>query len=299
MRNAIPGKFGDHLRWWRRRRGLSQLELAGVARTSQRHLSFLESGRAAPSQQMVLSLAAALNVSLRQQNAFLALGRLRAGLARGRGWASRSSPRWTTRSPISWPSRSPIPAFVVDRHWNLQRANQRRGPPGRVPARSGARRPRQSGRRPPVACRPAAVRRELGGGRAPLHPRRAGRGDRRWLIRIGRRCWPASSPMKACSSCRAPPPWRRHHGPCCRSTCAKRRIRCSSSRPSRPSARRRTSRSKKSGSRASFRSSRRPHGSSASRRSARRVRPPFAAGHGIAPASVLGTPPPTIPRPTG
>ena len=63
--------FGEHLRWWRKRRGLSQLELAGVAGTSQRHLSFLESGRAAPSQQMVLNLAGALNVSLRQQNAFL------------------------------------------------------------------------------------------------------------------------------------------------------------------------------------------------------------------------------------
>ena len=38
--------FGEHLRWWRRRRGLSQLELAGAAGTSQRHVSFLESGRA-------------------------------------------------------------------------------------------------------------------------------------------------------------------------------------------------------------------------------------------------------------
>ena len=49
MRSAVPRNFGEHLRWWRRRRGLSQLELAGVAGTSQRHLSFLESGRAAPS----------------------------------------------------------------------------------------------------------------------------------------------------------------------------------------------------------------------------------------------------------
>src|SRR5262245_25920434 len=64
--------FGEHLRWWRRRRGLSQLELAGAAGSSQRHLSFLESGRAAPSQQMVLSLAQALNMSLRQQNALMA-----------------------------------------------------------------------------------------------------------------------------------------------------------------------------------------------------------------------------------
>jgi transcriptional regulator with XRE-family HTH domain len=63
--------FGERLRWWRKRRGLSQLELAGAAGSSQRHLSFLESGRATPSQPMVLGLAAALNLSLRQQNAFL------------------------------------------------------------------------------------------------------------------------------------------------------------------------------------------------------------------------------------
>jgi len=63
--------FGSHLRWWRQRRGLSQLDLAGAAGTSQRHVSFLESGRSQPSREMVLCLAAALDVPLRQQNTLL------------------------------------------------------------------------------------------------------------------------------------------------------------------------------------------------------------------------------------
>jgi transcriptional regulator with XRE-family HTH domain len=67
----MSNSFGARLRWWRRRRGHSQLDLAGAAGTTQRHLSFLESGRAQPSREMVLRLAAALDVPLRQQNALL------------------------------------------------------------------------------------------------------------------------------------------------------------------------------------------------------------------------------------
>ena len=123
MRNAIPGKFGAHLRWWRRRRGLSQLELAGVANTSQRHLSFLESGRAAPSQQMVLSLAAALNVSLRQQNAFLGSAGYAPIWREGRlGEPELAQVEDALAHVLA--QQEPYPAFVVDRHWNLRRANQ-------------------------------------------------------------------------------------------------------------------------------------------------------------------------------
>ena len=67
----MPTSFGSRLRLWRVRRGLSQLDLAGAAGSSQRHVSFLESGRAQPSREMVLRLAAALDVPLRQQNALL------------------------------------------------------------------------------------------------------------------------------------------------------------------------------------------------------------------------------------
>ena len=63
--------FAARLRWWRERRGLSQLALATTAEVSQRHLSFLEVGRTAPSREMVLRLGAALGLPLRQQNALL------------------------------------------------------------------------------------------------------------------------------------------------------------------------------------------------------------------------------------
>jgi transcriptional regulator with XRE-family HTH domain len=120
----IPSSaFGPRLRWWRMHRGQSQLALAGDADISQRHLSFLESGRTAPSRDMVLRLAAALDVPLRQQNALL--------------HAAGFAPVWReselTAPALAEVSRAldhmlaqqePYPAFVVDRRWNLLRANR-------------------------------------------------------------------------------------------------------------------------------------------------------------------------------
>ena len=67
---AKPVHIGDHLREWRQRRHLSQLDLAGDAEISARHLSFVETGRAAPSREMVLKLAERLEVPLRERNVF-------------------------------------------------------------------------------------------------------------------------------------------------------------------------------------------------------------------------------------
>src|ERR671926_588368 len=66
-----PVPIGDHLREWRQRRRLSQLDLASEAEISTRHLSFLETGRAQPSREMVLRLAERLDVPLRERNAML------------------------------------------------------------------------------------------------------------------------------------------------------------------------------------------------------------------------------------
>ena len=117
-----PKTFGARLRWWRQRRGLSQLDFAGVAGTSQRHLSFLESGRTMPSQEMVLRLAAALDVPLRQQNALL----LAAGFAPVWRESDLSDPELaqvTGALDHMLAQQEPYPAFVVDRRWNLLRAN--------------------------------------------------------------------------------------------------------------------------------------------------------------------------------
>ena len=78
---SAPSAFGPRLRWWRTHRGQSQLALAGTAEISQRHLSFLESGRTAPSRDMVMRLAAALEVPLRQQNALMLAAGYAPGLA--------------------------------------------------------------------------------------------------------------------------------------------------------------------------------------------------------------------------
>lgn len=115
--------FGDHLRWWRRRRGLSQLELATAAGSSQRHLSFLESGRAAPSQSMVLALTAALNVPLRQQNSLLAAAGFAAVWREGKLGGPELAQVDRALDYIL-AHHEPFAAFVVDRHWNLKRANQ-------------------------------------------------------------------------------------------------------------------------------------------------------------------------------
>ena len=68
---ARPAAFAKQLRQWRERRALSQLSLANKAGISQRHLSFLELDRAAPSRDMVMRLALALEVPMRQHNALL------------------------------------------------------------------------------------------------------------------------------------------------------------------------------------------------------------------------------------
>ena len=117
-----PDGFAAKLRWWRGHRGFSQLELAGRAEISQRHLSFLELGRSAPSRAMVLRLAVALDVPLRQQNALL----LAAGFAPLWRETALAAPELAqVRSGLEYILRQqePFPAVVVDRCWNLIQAN--------------------------------------------------------------------------------------------------------------------------------------------------------------------------------
>jgi transcriptional regulator with XRE-family HTH domain len=68
---AAPPPAGVLLRQWRDIRGKTQLDLSFDAGVSQRHISFVESGRSTPSRQMLLDLAQALNVPLRERNELL------------------------------------------------------------------------------------------------------------------------------------------------------------------------------------------------------------------------------------
>ena len=114
--------FAAKLRWWREHKGLSQLALAGRAGISQRHLSFLELARATPSRQMVLRLAEALDVPLRQHNALL----LAAGFAPAWRETQLEAAELTQIARAvdhMLAQQEPFPAVAVDRHWNLRKSN--------------------------------------------------------------------------------------------------------------------------------------------------------------------------------
>jgi transcriptional regulator with XRE-family HTH domain len=118
-----PVHIGDHLREWRQRRHLSQLDLAGDAEISARHLSFVETGRAAPSRDMVLKLAERLDVPLRDRNVLL----VAAGFAPAFPQRSLDDPALkSARAAIDLvlKAHEPNPALAVDRHWNLVSANR-------------------------------------------------------------------------------------------------------------------------------------------------------------------------------
>jgi len=120
---AARQPFGDLLRHWRSVRVKSQLALASDARTTPRYVSFVETGRAQPSRQMVVRLARALDVPLRERNDLL----LAAGFAPLYSDAALQSPSlaWIERAlDAMLTQHEPFPAVVMDRAWNLQRANQ-------------------------------------------------------------------------------------------------------------------------------------------------------------------------------
>jgi transcriptional regulator with XRE-family HTH domain len=114
---------GALLRDWRRRRRLSQLDLALEAGVSARHLSFVETGRSRPSAEMVVQLAEHLDVPLRDRNALL----LAAGFAPAYGQRDLDAPEMgPVREAIDRVLRGhePYPAVVVDRHWGMVAGNR-------------------------------------------------------------------------------------------------------------------------------------------------------------------------------
>jgi transcriptional regulator with XRE-family HTH domain len=122
-RAALAADFGTLLRRWRRHRGMSQLALSLDAGVSTRHLSWLESGKAAPSRAMVLRLVQQLDLPLRERNALLVAA----------GFAPMYAERPLT-DPALAPARAalqrlldahePSPALAVDRHWHLVAHNR-------------------------------------------------------------------------------------------------------------------------------------------------------------------------------
>ncbi|MFK0246382.1 helix-turn-helix domain-containing protein [Amycolatopsis azurea] len=123
MDTRRPARVGTLLREWRKRRSLSQLDLALLTGTSARHLSCVETGRARPSRTMVLRLSRALDIPLREQNTLL----LAADYAPAYLESSLDDETMTSiRSALDTmlTAHEPYPAVVVDRQWNVVTGNK-------------------------------------------------------------------------------------------------------------------------------------------------------------------------------
>ncbi len=114
--------FGPALKQWRKHRRVSQLDLGSLAGVSARHISFLETGRAKPSREMVHHLSEFLEVPLSERNALLHA----AGFAAAYSRRDLSDDEMAqVRAAIDWTldRHDPFPALAFDRHWNVVRAN--------------------------------------------------------------------------------------------------------------------------------------------------------------------------------
>lgn len=114
--------FPDLLRRWRSARRVSQTDLAADAEVSARHISFLETGRARPSRDMVLILASALEVPLRERNELLAAAGFAGAYPIRSVDADQLGP---VRRAVDWALRQqePYPAVVLNRRWDVVRTN--------------------------------------------------------------------------------------------------------------------------------------------------------------------------------
>jgi transcriptional regulator with XRE-family HTH domain len=116
------GDLGGLLRHWRDLRGRSQLDLSLETGVSQRHISFIESGRSVPSRQILMDLAQMLDIPLRDRNALL----LAAGYApiySEAAWDATEMQSITKALERMLRQHEPFPAVVMDRYWNVLQAN--------------------------------------------------------------------------------------------------------------------------------------------------------------------------------
>jgi len=114
--------FSATLRTWRKARRFSQLDLAGEANVSARHISFLETGRARPSREMIAQLSAALTLPLDAQNQMLT----HAGFAArypGRAWDDTEMAPIRDAVTYMLDAHDPFPALALDRLWRILQMN--------------------------------------------------------------------------------------------------------------------------------------------------------------------------------
>lgn len=128
-------QFSETLKTWRKMRRFSQLDLAGEAGISSRHLSFLETGRSNPSRDMIGKLGDALDLPLAARNQLLAQAGFAARYPQ-RGWDSDEMAPIRQAISHTLKQHAPYPAIALDRHWTITQMNQ---PAGQLFALIGAR----------------------------------------------------------------------------------------------------------------------------------------------------------------
>jgi transcriptional regulator with XRE-family HTH domain len=117
------GLFPAQLKYWRGKRGMSQLDLALAAGVSSRHVSFLETARARPSVEMVLRLGGVLQLALRDQNALLAAAGLEEVYDEPEPGVGLSGPIARALERMLQ-QQEPYPMIVMDRHYDVVRTNR-------------------------------------------------------------------------------------------------------------------------------------------------------------------------------
>src|SRR5215468_5374251 len=119
---AVP-QLGELLRYWRQERGKSQLNLSLDTGISQRHLSFVESGRSVPSRDFLSIVSDALNIPIRERNVLL-LASGYAPLYSEQGIDAEQLAVVTRAIDRMLQQHEPHPALVLDRNWNVVRTNR-------------------------------------------------------------------------------------------------------------------------------------------------------------------------------
>lgn len=119
---AETSTFAHVLRSWRQKRRMSQLELALESGVSQRHVSFLESGRARPSRAMILQLSETLDVPLRDRNGWFTSAGF-APVFHSRRFDDPQMTQVMTAVRMMLTNHEPFPAVAIDRAWNIKLAN--------------------------------------------------------------------------------------------------------------------------------------------------------------------------------
>ena len=116
-------ELGDLLRYWRHERGKSQLDLSLDTGISQRHLSFVESGRSMPSRDLLLIVSEKLDIPLRERNVLL-LASGYAPIYEGSSWEVPEMAAVTEAIDRMLLQQKPHPALVLDRYWNVIKTNE-------------------------------------------------------------------------------------------------------------------------------------------------------------------------------